>query len=56
MVLASVPPAGGRKRRCSLARLKVARDSHYFEKLHLAWEKRRFGSHGALVGLPMCTG
>lgn len=54
--LASVPPAGGRKRRCSLARLEVARDSHYFEKLHLAWEKRHFGGHGALAGLPVCAG
>lgn len=49
-VLASVPPAGGRKRRCSLARLDVARDSHYFEKLHLAWEKT--GVSGAVGLLP----
>lgn len=37
---ASVPPATGRKRRCSLAWLEMARDSHYFEKLHLGWEKK----------------
>lgn len=34
------PTSRGRKRRCSLAQLEVARDSHYFEKLHLAWEKK----------------
>lgn len=32
--------AGERKRRCSLAWLEAARDSHYFEKLHLGWEKK----------------
>lgn len=43
---AGARPAGQqRQRRCSLAWPEVSRDSHGFEKLHLAWEKKASRQH-----------